>query len=234
MSGTVAAPVLEISEAISETGGSNLPSVPLNLRVMAGDCILIDVRSALQGREFADMCCGLTPLRSGCVRFLGHDWADVPHELVSALRGHIGRLYGPESWIGFLPADVNVLLPQLYHTRRREAVLREMATGLSLAFGLPGLPINRLNALSPADVVRAACVRAFMGDPKLLFLDNPDLQRITDLVPAVLNALMAAHDQQAASIWLTRGDALWNDASFPANMRFRLAERGLVPMGTLA
>ena len=230
MSGTAATPVLEISQAISETGGSYLSSVPLNLRVMAGDCVLIDVRSASQAREFADMCCGITPLQSGRVRFLGHDWAGARHELASALRGHIGRLYGRESWIGFLPADVNVLLPQLYHTRRRDAVLREMATSLSVAFGLPGLPMTRLDALSPGDAVRAACVRAFMGDPKLLFLDDPEMERIADLVPAVLNASMAAHDRQAASIWFTRGDALWNDHAFPANMRFRLNERGLVPV----
>ena len=43
-------------------------------------------------------------------------------------------------------------------------------------------------------------------------------------------AAMAAHDNQAASVWIMRSDAEWNDRSFPANMRLRLTERGLVPL----
>jgi phospholipid/cholesterol/gamma-HCH transport system ATP-binding protein len=229
MSGTAETPVLEIAGAIPAPVGSRLPSVPLNLLVMPGECVLIDTRSPLQATEFIDLCCGLLPLRSGFVRFLGRDWAETTHELSSALRGHIGRLYGAESWIGFLPVDTNILLPQLHHTRRREAVLRATATDLAIGFGLPGLPVSQPNALTAGDLLRAACVRAFMGEPRLLLLDNPELERIADLVPALLNALMAARDNGAASIWVTRSDTLWKDRSFPASMRFHLAERGLVP-----
>jgi phospholipid/cholesterol/gamma-HCH transport system ATP-binding protein len=230
MSATTAVPVLEISGAIPEPAGSRLPSVPLHLRVMAGECVLINARSAVQAREFVDLCCGLLPLRSGSVRFLGRDWVGTSNELVSALRGHIGRLHGAGSWISFLATDINILLPQLHHTRRPEQVLREMATGLSIAFGLPGLPVMQPDALTPADLVRAACARAFMGEPRLLFLDDPELERIPDLVTALLNALMSMHDKQTACIWFTRDDALWNDRSFPATMRLRLGERGLVPV----
>ena len=222
-------PVLEIDGAIPAPIASRLPSVPLTLRVMAGECVLIDARSSLQAREFVDLCCGLLPLRSGHIRFLGRDWAQTPQELASALRGHVGCVHGAESWINFLPADTNILLPRLYHTRRPEAVLRAMANDLAISFGLPGLPMTRPDALGAADLVRAACVRAFLGEPRLLLFDHPEIERIVDLVPALLNASMAAFDNQAASIWIMRSDALWNDRFFPATMRFRLAERGLVP-----
>lgn len=222
--------MLEIDEAIPAPVASRLPAVPLTLRVMAGDCVLIDARSSFQAREFVDLCCGLLPLRSGHIRFLGRDWAQTPQELASALLGHVGRVYDAESWINFLPADTNILLPQLYHTRRPESVLRAMANDLAISFGLPGLPVTRPDALSAPDLVRAACVRALLGEPRLLLLDHPELERVTDLVPALLNASMAAHDNQAASIWIMRSDDLWNDRSFPATMRFRLAERGLMPM----
>jgi phospholipid/cholesterol/gamma-HCH transport system ATP-binding protein len=201
---------------------------------MTGDCVLIEARSPVQTREFADLCCGLVPLRSGSVRFLGRDWAATTDELASAMRGRIGRLYGAESWISFLATDTNILLPQLHHSRRPEHTLREAATALSIAFGLPGLPVMRPDVLTAADLVRAGCVRAFVGEPQLLFLDNPELERIPELVPALLNALLAAHDNLAAGIWITRGDTLWNDRSFPASMRLRLTERGLVPMRVAA
>lgn len=195
---------------------------------MAGDCVLIDVRNRSQATEFADLCCGLLPLRSGGVRFLGRDWADTPDEQAAAMRGRIGRLYGSDSWISFLGTDINILLSQLHHTRRPEPMLREAAVELSRKFGLPGLPVMRPNGMAAADLVRAACVRALMGEPRLLLLDSPDLERASDLVPALLNGLMDANDRLAASIWFTRGDAVWNDRSFPATSRFRLVERGLV------
>jgi phospholipid/cholesterol/gamma-HCH transport system ATP-binding protein len=230
MSGVAPTPVLEISGALPDPGASHLPPVPLDLRVMAGDCVLIEARSPLQTQEFADLCCGLIPLRSGSVRFLGRDWSETTDELAAALRGHIGRLHGADSWIRFLTTDTNILLPPLHHSRQPEHALREMATSLSISFGLPGLPVTPADALSAADLVRASCVRAFLGEPQLLIFDNPELERIADLVPALLNGLMDTHNNRAAGLWFTRGDALWNDSSFPASMRLRLTERGLISM----
>ncbi len=194
--------------------------------------MLIDVRNQLQATDFADLCCGLLPLRSGSVRFLGKDWSDTPHEQAAAMRGRIGRVYGSDSWISFLGTDINILLPQLHHTRRPEPALREVASELSHKFGLPGLPVMRPDGMASTDLLRAACVRAFMGAPRLLLLDSPVFEQASDLVPALLNELMETRDRQAASIWLTRSDAMWNSRSFPATMHLRLAERGLVSVRT--
>lgn len=228
MSDATTTPVLEVVNALADSVTSRLSSVPLDLHIMPGDCVLIDVRNQSQATEFADLCCGLLPLRSGSVRFLGKDWADTPHEQVAAMRGRIGRVYGSDSWISSLATDINILLPQLHHTRRPEPRLREAAAALSHKFGLPGLPVMRPDAMAATDLLRAACVRAFLGEPRLLLLDSPDLDHAPDLVPALLNELIEANDRHTASIWLTRSNAVWNDHSFPATMHFRLVERGLV------
>ena len=232
MSDTATTPVLEIIRALPEPAASRLTLTPLELHVMSGDCVLIDVRNRAQATGFADLCCGLLPLRSGSVRFLGRDWADTPDEQAAAMRGRIGRVCGSDAWISFLGTDLNILLPQLHHTRRPEPVLREAAAELSRTFGLPGLPLMRPDAMTGADLLRAACVRAFMGEPRLLLLDSPGLEQIPGLGPVLLNALMDAHDRHAASIWLTHSDAVWNDRSFPATIRLRLLERGFVPVRT--
>jgi phospholipid/cholesterol/gamma-HCH transport system ATP-binding protein len=105
--------------------------------------------------------------------------------------------------------------------------LREAAADLSRSFGLPGLPLVRPEALTAIDLARAACVRAFLGEPRLLILESPVQGQFADLVSPLLNALAAARDRGAAAIWLTRGDFVWTDRSFPATARLRLAERGL-------
>src|SRR3974390_1027876 len=151
-----ATPILEIAGALPDSAESRIPGVPLYLRIMPGDFALIDIPDPQLAAEFADLCCGLLRIRQGSVRFLGRDWAGVPDELAAAMRGRIGRMYGPGSWVGFLGTDVNILLSQLHHTRRTEAGLRDAAAELSYRFGLPGLPLAPPAAVSAADLLRAA------------------------------------------------------------------------------
>ena len=223
-------PILEVLQAQPEAETTHLPSAMLHLRLLAGDCALIEIRDPVRASEFADLCCGHLSLRRGRVRFLGRDWATMPGEQAAALRGRIGRVFGIGAWIGFLNMDLNILLPQLHHTRRPAEALREAAAELARGFGLPGLPLVRPEVLSSADLARAACVRAFLGEPLLLLLESPSQAQFTDLVSPLLNALATARDRGAAAIWLTRSDFVWTDRSFPATHRLRLAENGLVPL----
>lgn len=197
---------------------------------MAGELALVDARHSARPGWLADLCCGLVPLAAGSARFLGRDWSAVP----DALRGRIGRVFLSGSWVGFMDVATNILLPQLHHTRDDPRDLRERAIALSCAFGLPGLPLARPGELAAGDLARAACVRAFLGDPALVLLESPVQGRFTNLIPPLLNALAAARDGGAAAVWFTRSDLVWRDASFPATMRLRLGERGLVPMARAA
>jgi phospholipid/cholesterol/gamma-HCH transport system ATP-binding protein len=224
-----APPVLELLGALPDSVESRLPPTPLDLRVMAEDSVLIEARDPSQTAEFADLCCGLTPLRSGAARFLGHDWANTPHDLASALRGRIGQASVTNAWVSFLSVDANILLQQLHHTRAPAAVLRDKAAELSRDFGLPGIPLARPDELTFDDLVRAACVRAFLGAPTLIILNSPELEQAGDVRLALLNAISAARDRKAAALWLTSSDLVWNDPSIPSTKRLRLTEHGLVP-----
>jgi len=227
VSGTL--PLLDMADALPEPMVSRLPLAPLDLRVMVEDNVLIEAEDAPQAAAFANLCCGLLPLRAGTVKFLGHDWANTPHERASALRGRIGQVYGANSWISFLTVEANILLQQLHHTTVPAARLRDGAAELSLSFGLPGLPLTRPDELTFEDLVRASCVRGFIGQPRLIILMSPELERVADLRPALFNALAAARNRQAATIWLTLSHIVWNDRSIPATARLRLTEHGLVP-----
>jgi phospholipid/cholesterol/gamma-HCH transport system ATP-binding protein len=230
----VTSPILEVVGALPQPALSRLPPKPLDLRVMAEDSVLIEAHDPLQAAEFADLCCGLLPLRSGSVRFLGNDWASTPHERASALRGRIGQVCGASSWIRFLSTDANILLQQLHHTRLPVELLRDKAAELSRGFGLPGLPAARPNELRFEDLVRAACVRAFIGEPRLVIVKSRELEQVPDLRPALLNALTAARNRQAATIWLMPSHAVWKDRSVPATARLRLTDHGLVAGRTLS
>jgi phospholipid/cholesterol/gamma-HCH transport system ATP-binding protein len=222
-----ATPVLELTAAEPDPEQSTLLSSTFTLRLMPSDCVLVESRDPARAREFADLCCGLLPLSSGHASFLGYEWASLSDDDAAALRSRIGWIFSRGAWIEFLGTDLNILLPRLHNTRRSPIALREAAADLSRSFGLPGLPLVRPEALTAIDLARAACVRAFLGEPRLLILESPVQGQFADLVSPLLNALAAARDRGAAAIWLTRSDFVWTDRSFPATARLRLAERGL-------
>jgi phospholipid/cholesterol/gamma-HCH transport system ATP-binding protein len=213
-------------------GAQATPADPLvTLRLTAGQLAMIDTPNPEHATMLADLCTGLLPLANGAVRFLGRDWTGLPHEHVAAMRGRIGRIFGGTGgWIGFIDVETAVLLPRLHHTRRPAGLLRDEAAALARRFGLPGLPLERPNRVSAADLSRAACVRAFLGEPLLLVLESPARGQLDDLLPPLLDVLTAALDRGAAAVWLAPGDRVWRDASIPVTYRYRLREQGLVPM----
>lgn len=225
-----AAPILQISDAEPDPGAVDMPSMPFALELFPGELALIEARNPVWAAEFADLCSGLVPLAHGSVCFLGHDWALMPDIPAAALRGRIGRIHAFGAWIDFASVDQNILLPQLHHSRRAADALLEEAAALARFFGLPGLPLVRPEALAAADLARAAAVRAFLGEPRLVLLENPVRGQLSDLVGPMLNALAAARDKGAAAIWLTASDLIWNDRSFPATQRLRFTERGLATL----
>jgi phospholipid/cholesterol/gamma-HCH transport system ATP-binding protein len=224
-----AAAVLELAAARAIGGPDDAPAPTLSLRLGRGDLVLVQTYNPVRSSWFADLCCGLVPLADGAVHFLGRDWARLPRDYTAALRGRIGRTFNDGGWMEFVDVLNNILLPQLHHTRRDLGALRAEALALAAEFGLPGLPLSRPQNVSPADLVRAACVRAFLGEPALLVLENPLQNRFRDLLPPLLAAVAAARGRGAAIVWLTDGELTWRDRLVTADYRLRLTEHGLMP-----
>lgn len=223
-------PVLDLWQAVPQTGADEFRIQPITLQLMPGDLALVETNDPRRAAWFADLCCGFVRLTEGTVTFLGRDWTTVTPDYAAALRGRIGRIFGNAGWIEFIDVATNVLLPQLHHTRRDARELREEAARLAGSFGLPGLPTGRPQDLSAKDLARAACVRAFLGEPALLLLESPLQARFGDLAVPLLDALTAARQRGAAAIWLTGSDYVWRDRSAPVTHRLRLRDYGLFPV----
>ncbi len=222
-------PVLELLSALSAFEESALPNVPLELRLARGDCALIETDDPERAAAFADLCSGMIALRDGSVRCMGFDWAELDWERACALRGRIGRIHGKGAWIGMLRTHVDIMLPQLHHTRTPEFAIAQSATALASRLGLPGLPLVRPDRLSEGDLIRAACVRAFLGEPGLLLLENPVTAEHGELIDPLLDLLSQALDRGAAAICFTRDVPLWQAQNFPVTHRLHLLEDGLSP-----
>lgn len=223
-------PVLELREARPALESEGLLSSAYDLRLMPGECALIRSRDTVRAGLFADLCTGMVGLRGGSVRCQGLDWTAMEERERWALRGRIGRVSQVGSWVDLFGTHFNILTPVLHHTRIPTEQLIAEATELAVRFGLPGLPVQAPGRLSPLDLRRAALVRAFLGEPALLILEDPVEVDMTDLLTPFLGMLTQARDRGAAVLWITRSAALWGGYRDAATSRYRLIDEGLFPM----
>jgi phospholipid/cholesterol/gamma-HCH transport system ATP-binding protein len=219
-------PVLTLAGAVGDA--PFLPRVPLAFSLAPGEFALIEMPGVRRAEAFADLCQGLVPLSSGEVRFLGRDWRQLPLLRAQAMRGRIGRLFHQR-----LPADSRdvaerILQARLHHSRTPEPELRAEAASIAVGFGLPGLPVGPAHRLSEPDLLRAAAVRAFLGEPLLLILELPAAAQHEEFIERLLLAGAGARQRGAAVMWLAvPGPALRQQAVMPTQ-RLRLTDAGMV------
>lgn len=223
---TQRAPVLVFAAARVPLDDAGRLSQPLDLSLLAGDLALMEVEERQQSAWIADAAAGLAPPRAGQIHFLERNWTEVAALHACAMRGRIGHVFTEGNWLEGLSLLDNILLPQLYHTRRPVGELRDEAARLASLFGLPGLPLGTLTPLSADDLHRVGCVRAFLGRPQLIILEHPAENRSALLEPLV-NAVRAARDRGAAVLWLTTDRDMFFDSSVPADQRLILRNGAL-------
>jgi len=217
--------ILELQAAVAEPQLDLARNVPLSLRLLPGEGLLIEIADAVSTAIFADLCMGLVPLQSGHVRFIGNDWQELPDEYTAALRGRIGRVFSTGAWVPFLGVETSILLPLIHHTRRDRGELQSEAVALAREFGLPGLPLDQPADVAAGDLDRAALVRAFLGEPVLVLVeDRPDVSLAR--IPAVLNRIVTVRDRGGGIVWLARSPAI-RGVPFPASQHLRLSDQGL-------
>ena len=221
--------ILRLKDAVVVTDPDRgAASEALNLSIYGGDLVLIRFARPELTTRFADVCCGLNRPVRGVSYFLGTDWQTLPADQRNAMRGRIGRVFMEGNWIDHLSLADNILVPQLHHTRRSIHQIREEAAALAELFGLPGLASGLPGDFISADLRRAACVRAFLGQPWLILLEEPTADMESNFLFALIFAIRRARDRGAAVIWLTGQDKVWNDSSIPAAFRYRAAARKLM------
>jgi phospholipid/cholesterol/gamma-HCH transport system ATP-binding protein len=225
--------ILRFDEVIfSNPSGDGAGSDKISLDVSGGDLMLIRLARMEQTALFADACAGIIEPRSGSVRFLGRNWPDLPPDQVNALRGRIGRVFSTGNWVNHLSVMDNILLCQHHHTRRSARRLFDEAGQLAEQFGLPGLPLGLPGDSSAEDLKRAACVRAFMGRPSLILLEEPTSGIFLEIISALMHSIRKARERGAAVIWLTRKERIWNDQTLPVTRRYRLIAKKLMEVTT--
>lgn len=203
-----------------------------SLRADAGDLILIRVVDLEQAELWADVAVGLVAPENGRVRILGNDLSALDTETCNWLRGRVGRVFSRGNWMDRLSLLDNILLPARHHSGRGDDDLRAEASALATAFDLPGVPLGMPDRFTRTDLQRAACVRAFLGNPLLVILEDPTYSARGNLLRPLIAAIRAARNRGAAVVWFSLATEIWRDQSIPATRRYRMTANELMEVGS--
>jgi len=217
-------PVVEIDGVILRARTAATPDVVIrSWSLEAGGLAWVWITETAAGRLLADAIGGLVEPEQGSIRFCGDDWRTLSPARSAAARGRIGRVFDPPGWISNLDVDENVLLAGRFYRRGPDTALRAEAESLALQFGLNGLPQARPSKVSRSDLRSAEWVRALVGEPDLLLLENPERGAQPDRVRALREAVQSARRRGAAVLWMRSESAGGVPAELEPTGVFRLS-----------
>ena len=221
--------VLDIAQASVSVGGyGHVIHMRGSLIADPGDLLLIRVADLHQAELWGDVAVGLLSLSDGQVSVSGNDLSGLDSETCNWLRGRVGRVFSRGNWMDRVNLIDNILLSARHHGRRDEEDLMAEASALAASFGLPGIPLGMPDSISRIDLQRAACIRAFLGDPLLVILEDPTYGAGTDLLKPLVDTIRVARNRGAAVLWFSLSAEIWRDRSIPVSRRYRMAGDELI------
>ncbi len=201
-----------------------------SLRLEAASLAVIKLESDAGPLPLPDLAQGLRKPESGTIRFDGNDWSALSPEAQDKLRGRIGRVFHQTGFVSNLSVAANVTLSQLHHTRRPAADILAEAETLSRAAGLEALPQTRPAWCPRPDLRRAEWVRAFMGKPALILLEQPEKDALKKHLPLLVAMMQNALAHGAAMLLITTVDLPWPAGACPERTtHFTIQSEKLIP-----
>ncbi len=210
----------DVSITADSASGPNLCN--LDSTLAAGDLVMTFLEQEPARSLLADVAEGLVAPAQGVVTFLGEDWQTMTPDRTAEQRGRIGRVFEGECWLSDLDVDQDITLAERHHTRRMREDIEAEAIQLCQDFGLPDMPRGRSSGVRWQDLRKAACVRAFLGTPVLILLENPTSGLSADILAPLLKTVHAARQRGAAVLWTTDQLEDWNHAELRPTTRCRM------------
>lgn len=204
-----------------------------NLRVAAGEVVLIVGAAGVGTSRLVAAALGEIPLAAGELRVLGRDVRKLRSSSLRLLRRRIGIVPQNLCLLEDRSAQLNVVLPLEIDGIPRSISIARAAEGLA-AMGLEDVAGIQVDALPASVRQRVAVARALVRDPDLVLADHPTSAQDPDGCARVAAALEAtARDRGKAVLVFARDPVLRAYAEAHAWRQLALVDGELRPLGEI-
>ena len=205
----------------------------VTLELSPGELVLVELDERHPSVPLLDAALGLIEPTRGSVGFNTEPWHRRTTKSAAKARSLIGSVLDRAEWLANLKVDQSILLAGEHHSDASDADLRRDATYWAEHFGLEGLPKERPYAVTRAVLRRAACVRALMGKPELLLLEQPTRDGSPQFTEQLIAATTIARRWGASVLWTTTNPAVYQEVAALADGVLRVDDTRLIsPTGS--
>lgn len=181
-----------------------------SLTVSPGESLAITGPSGSGKTTLLHALAGIAVPDSGQVRFSDAGASTAVHELSAEERArlrreHFGFVFQQGLLLDELTALENAAMPLMLRGAPRSEAEREAAQWLD-RLGLAGAEDRRLGQLSGGQVQRVAVARAQVGEPEVVFADEPTGALDSTTSAEVLDALLGSTAQRGAALVVVTHD----------------------------
>jgi phospholipid/cholesterol/gamma-HCH transport system ATP-binding protein len=205
-----------------QTRSSDSALRDVELCLMPGDLILMEVRRGQLEIPLGDAACGLTRPDRGTVSFGGVSWTDMAPRDAQINRHDIGRFHADATWVSNLNIDENVLLAECHHTGRPEEEILDEAMALAARFELTEITSKRPHLISQKHSRVYQLVRAFLGSPKFVFLERPMRGVVREYGEALMELVNEHRERGCAVIWISSEQEVLDSSKLDATSCFAI------------
>ena len=179
-------------QGVSKRYGKETVLHDINLQVQAGECIVLVGHNGAGKTTLMKLLLGLTKPSTGTIKVLGED-----PSCSSSVARHKAQGYLPES-VSFYDAMTGREVLKFY--ARLKGVSSEACEKLLKLVGLDEAADRKVGTYSKGMRQRLGLAQAMLGDPKLLFLDEPTTGLDPLLRQHFYELIGALHNEGATSI----------------------------------
>ncbi len=201
----------------------------LSFGVGPGEQLLVRPEGFGDHLPLCELAQGLIRPDSGLVRFEGRRWEETSALEQSRMRGRIGRVFDEQAWVSNLSVFQNIALSSRHHGTFSETEIRERVTSLASAAGILDILSLRPDQVHRRELQLAQWVRAFLGLPKLILLQQPARGLRAEMHALLLDWVRSALDRGSAAIWITASAGLWRSSGLKNASRYAMSNGTLTP-----
>lgn len=213
----------------STANGDATRSPTMNFTLADGELLGVVYPANEECPPIADLAAGLQLSATGRIGFEGQDWTTRRPLEAAAARGRMRRIFAGQAWVSNLDIDENVTLAQRQHTRRPPDEIRTEAEALAQQLGLPRLPGTRPAWTPRHEKNIAQWVRALLGTPSLLVVEQPWPDFTSATGQTLLTEIKKKRAAGMAVLWLTTNENELNNDALETSQWGRLQDGKWMP-----